>query len=520
MYQLNFKIETLSPVVISAMSNSTLMTGSHSEIGGSIIRGVLASKYVAEKNLGDRAHADKNFTELFYGGLKFLSANPAVKNSRSFILPLSLQRGKKGTNDAKNIADLLTEKTPPAGYKSLRGYGTVDGDKIFTASVDKNISMHMSRSAANERISGKSEEGHIYNYEALEEGQTFCGLIIGEKAALEKISAALNLKNNSFAANIGRSRFTQYGKCKFSFGDIEEIKTANFGEKFCLRLESPLIPFEDNFIGAEKILQAEVIDALNNALGKEIFSLGKIFASSVEIENFYMTMKRPRVMALAAGSVFEIESKNLTPADKKIICEKIYSGLGIRTEEGFGQIRFWQPSKFTIGVIAKDNFDKPKIFSAETIKIAQKILLAKYLEQIRIYAHEDAAELKIGSGNFAHFFSRLDNILSAVGKKNVRQQLTEKIFAESKDGSLFQDNLKNTYLGDQNLFDMLTESAPLPYKKRDLKKDLGGNLNELLREIKFDENNFQDEICVEYLKNFLRSARKYAVIAKDGDKND
>ena len=51
MYRLNFKIETLSPVVISSMSNSTIMTGSHSEISGSIIRGVLASKYVAEKNL-------------------------------------------------------------------------------------------------------------------------------------------------------------------------------------------------------------------------------------------------------------------------------------------------------------------------------------------------------------------------------------------------------------------------------------------------------------------------------------
>lgn len=425
MHEIKFSVKTLSPLVISAASNATLMTESHAEISGSIMRGVLANRYIKEKNLRDEAYKDENFRKLFYGGLKFLSATPAISNRRSFTLPLSLQRGKKGTANAKNIADLFAVETPPAGYKSLRGYGIVDGDKIFTASVEKNIYMHMSRSAEKERISGKSEEGHIYNYEALEAGQNFCGSIIGAETDLKK----LQLENKSFVERIGRSRFTQYGKCEFIFEKITEIEAPKFGEKIYLRLESPLIPFEDNFIGAEKVLTNEVIKKLG-----ENFSLGKVFAAGVEIENFIKIwgMKSPRVMALAAGSVFEIISENLTPADKNNLAEKIYSGFGVRTEEGFGQLRIWSPKNFTPAKL-ENKITKPE-FSEQTIKIAKNILLEKYLEQLRIYAHEDAKNLKFGDGNFTHFFSRLNTLLSSVEKKNLREKFSAKISDECKGG--------------------------------------------------------------------------------------
>ena len=46
----------------------------------------------SRKKLGNKAHEDKNFRELFFGSLKFLSATPAISGKRSFILPQSLQR--------------------------------------------------------------------------------------------------------------------------------------------------------------------------------------------------------------------------------------------------------------------------------------------------------------------------------------------------------------------------------------------------------------------------------------------
>ncbi|MBQ7628877.1 MAG: hypothetical protein IJS81_01485 [Selenomonadaceae bacterium] len=512
MHKIKISIKTLSPIVISAASNSTLMTGSHSEISGSIIRGILAIKYVQEKNLGNHAHEDENFIKFFYGDLKFLSATPDIKGKRSYTLPLSLQRGKKGTEGENKIVDLLKE-IPPAGYKSLRGYGIVDGEKIFTASVKKNIFMHMSRSSDKERISGKSEDGQIYNYEAIDAGQTFCGAIFGEKSTLEKLVKSFE---KNFVVTLGRSKFTQYGNCEFNFGKIEEIASENFGDEIYLRLESPLIPTADNFIGAKNILQTEIVDKLG---GK--FTLGKIFASNIEVENFVSVwgMKRPRVQALAAGTVFELTAENLTDSDKNILREKIYSGFGTRTEEGFGQLRFWKPTDFQVGEREKNKFYKPKSLSPMTIEIAQKILLERYLEQLRIYANEDAEKLRpqLSRGNYTHFFSRLDNILSSVGKKNIRENFKIQLEIEIRGGSLFDDHLKNIRMANgQKFYDVLVAgSAKLPYEERDFKTD-----SELIELISFDAKKYADDFCLEYLQNYFRVARKLAASAKGGAKSE
>ena len=75
----------------------------------------------------------------------------------------------------------------------------------------------MSRSSDKERISGKSEDGQIYNYEAIDAGQTFHGAIFGEKSTREKL--VTNFEKN-FVATLGRSKFTPYGNCEFNFGEI------------------------------------------------------------------------------------------------------------------------------------------------------------------------------------------------------------------------------------------------------------------------------------------------------------
>jgi len=71
-----------------------------------------------------------------------------------------------------------------------------------------------------------------------------------------------------------------------------------------------------NCTGAEKILQTEVIEKFAKK-----FTLGKVFASSTEIENFIKVwgLKRPRAQALAAGTIFEIiVTDKFTAEDRKI----------------------------------------------------------------------------------------------------------------------------------------------------------------------------------------------------------
>lgn len=520
MHKIGFEIETLAPVIISSASNSTVMTSTHSEISGSIIRGVLAKKYIAEKNLRT-PYLDDDFKKFFYGDLKFLSAAPKILNRRSFVLPLSLQSGKKGTKYANKILDLLSAEEIPQGYKSFRGYGIVDGEKIFTASVKKNISLHMSRNFENERLSGKSEEGHIYNYESLDAGQIFCGEIIGTQSELEKFAETLSLKNNSMNIFVGKSRFTQYGRCKITFGGVEKINLPTVQEKIFLRLESPLVPEEDYFIDAEKILQEEIVDKLNKIFGENICSIGKIFAAAVEAENFvtHWSMKRPRVLALAAGTVFELNfSKTLNEENLKLLGKKIFSGFGMRTEEGFGQARFWQTKNFTHEETEKFKPEKPETFSEETIEIAEKIFRAHCLEQIRIYAYEDAEKLKLHGENLTHFFSRLDSILSSSNfSDDVQKNFQTQLKSEIRGGSLFETNLRDLRMANgQTFFDVLTGNADFPRSVEDLKKDL--KFENLLDELGMNLDFVQKKFFAEYLQNYFRFARKLS--AKGGDENE
>ena len=154
-----------------------------------------------------------------------------------------------------------------------------------------------------------------------------------------------------------------------------------------------------------------------------------------------------------------------------------------------------------------------------TIEIAQKILLERYLEQLRIYANEDAEKLsqQLSRGNYTHFFSRLDNILSSVGKKNIRENFKIQLEIEIRGGSLFDDHLKNIRMANgQKFYDVLVAgSAKLPYEERDFKTD-----SELLKLISFDAKKYADDFCLEYLQNYFRVARKLAASAKGGAKSE
>jgi len=384
----------------------------------------------------------------------------------------------------------------------------------------------------------------------LEEGQNFCGMILGTKDDLEKISKALNLQKNSLVAYLGRSKFTQYGKCRITFKEIEKVEPPKIDGAIYLRLDSPLIPAEDTFLSAADILKAEVVDALNKSCGKEIFTAGKIFSAGVEVENFVVTwrMKRPRVQALAAGTVFELKAdETLSQKDLQTLGEKIFEGFGTRREEGFGQARIWQTNQFKLDEPNdknKSSNDKNKSsaqikLSDETIKTAKKILLAKCLEQMRIYANEDVRNetlrLQLIGGNYTHFFSRLESILISVSKDNFRKKFKEQMeleinasknTEESRGSTQFEDNLNKFKMANGKKFiDVLTDKADkadkaeLPYESRDLKKDLvqdDAKREALFEDIPFNTKDYDDEFCFEYLRNYFRAARKAAATAKGG----
>lgn len=501
MKQLRYTIRTLAPVLLSTRSNTTIMTATHSDFSGSIVRGVLATRFVERNGLHSRAHSDQNFIELFYGGLRFLPANPECRGERAIVLPLSLQQAKAGSEDEGKIQDRLIDKESKAGYNSLRGFGVVRGERIKSVSVKKSMAMHMSRSAEDERLAGKSIGGNIYNYESLNEGQSFVGSIVGEPELLERLIDGLTLENNSMKARIGRSRFTQYGGCSITFGSIENLDQlrAEDERKIFLRLDTPLIPRDDLFVNAREVLSKEILSTLE----PNVFSIGEIFSAGVEVENFIVpwSMKSPRVMALAAGSVFSLEfDRPLSEAQLERLNDQIHLGVGIRTEEGFGQLRVWKSGAFQKDISTDAQSLEPIELSSETIRLAKKILLARCAEQIRLDAHKAAHKIPAKFlRDMTHFYARLESLLR---RAQSHEEVRELLAAELRDNAPFKLNLETVRMSNgQTIFDVLMNDAPLPFEP----PRLPGDLVEELGLARLDREFFLD-----YMRNWFLTARKLA----------
>ena len=540
---LKVKIKTLSPVVLTTESNTTVMTETHDVISGSVLRGVMAAKYIDVRKPG-KAHEDETFRRLFLGGLRFLDANPVCKENklRSFTIPLSMQKEKAREGDVpEKLEDLTRTKNPSKGFKSFRGYAVMTPDKrIKPVSVQKDISMHMSRMSEIERKLGHSRDGGIYNYESLDAGQFFEGAVFGEEADLSVLREALG---QTFQCRIGRSKYTQYGLCSVELEEgqtpaplsSKELEPENGG--VILFLDSPFL-FDDisgEFMTADSALSV-VADKMNERLDGSPFRVENVFSASAEIENYVAVwgMKRPRQQALAAGSVFAlVRDGEWTQEDFKALSELMYRGIGSRTQEGFGQLRHWPKVEGIAPKQTKKTASDPKPVSPFVADLAKRVLDGRFTGQLRVYAAEDAGKVKHddkidGISGMQHFFSRLDHLLSVAASESAGQPL-QKAFQSTltkmvRPGSPPEKNLRYTKINGRALYDLLVEDPELPYRNRAWVKDLGvpeEKARAFMDRIGFREKDIDpgsDNYFYEYWHWFFRFARKRAAANTKGAK--
>lgn len=547
MKKIRVKIETLSPIVLATRTNTTVMTSSHDFFSGTLVRGMLAERYIEAKNLGDQAQEDEDFLGLFFDKLRFVAAYPvrASDGKRASFVPASVQRLK----DGEAVRDLLSD-APEAGYKTLRGFAVVEDGGIEKVDVAKNISLHMSRSnvkerqnrergsSSLERLAGRSRDGAIYNYEAVEKGVRFEGEVFGEDAALESFMDALGTA--SWTVQAGRARHAQYGACRVQLEPVEfvlESVEPDADNRINLRLETPLLAADDLLSSAAAALQ-QIVDRLNEGTARE-FSLhaydpkrsaaqgdveNTVFADFVEVDNFVgiWGMKRPRAVALAAGSVFAVEKESAwTESDKERLQRLLYDGVGARTEEGFGQLRLWHLQPLSLAKRMQQK-ERHAVKSPEVRRRAKEILLCAAQRKMVVYAAEDVQKLTGGEGT-AHFFARLDSMW-AHGRTNMQSALREEIRNQKGNESTpFAKKLKMIKLDGCSLEELLMEAslADMPYnKKRRWKKELGEDLEAFLEDVGepdfLTSDTAKDALFYAYWHNLFRFARK-AAAGKGGE---
>ena len=544
MHQLEVKISVLSPTVLSETENSAILTGSLDFFSGTILRGIFAGQYIKLRQSSTDVHNDPDFRQLFFEKLRFLPAFLEVNGKRSLPLPLSLMKNK---NDGA-ICDFLIENPPKVpGYKPFRYFGSIAEDGTVTSvQVKKSISLHMSRSDVQakqsgssneigfERLAGKSSEGGIYNYEAVNEGQHFIAYILGEEAELRRLSELTVPEEKSFIAQIGRSKAVQYGRCHIELGEITPADTEinSISDTVYLRLDSPLIPWDSQAADAAAVLEETLLTPLRALTGNE-FALPeepmKLFATSSVIENFVgiWGMRRPRVQALKAGTVFALRKTNgnFSEADLAALSRLAGEGIGLRTEEGFGQLRGWTVrNNYKLPAPAGETALPPRQLSREASALAARLLNNRFLDRLRGIAADDAQSgdsIKSYTKEMTHAFARLDALLDA-GKTaaGFRDELNNVLKAEDDENEKekrtpFAKHLRQIKLNGTKLRPLLsgalTDIPQLSEKATDIRKELNtagikADLDPSCREKLCGLDS--DEAFAAYWHWFFRYARK------------
>lgn len=521
--RLQINIELLSPAVINSSKGETVLTEANDFIAGSTIRGILASQYINNNDLGKQAHADNLFVDMLFSKLKYLDAMPLCNSVRSFVAPLCLLKGKSGTEEASKIQDLTKDSEHRSGYKGYKGLVIIEDGKLSSVNVDKNISMHINRCDDDKRIAGKTTEGGIFNYESISAGQYFQSEIIGEEADLKLFLDKIGMeKGKSIVYSVGRSHATQYGRIRLNIRDmldVESIKPQN--DVIVLRLETPYIPAGEMVYDCKKSLSS-----IARNIGKNV-EIDQVWGKIDTVDNFVgvWKMRRPRTNVVAAGTVFTLKKAGeWSEEELKTLNNLMYDGAGIRTEEGFGQLRLWQgnveEAGNDVGCRHTKNIKINK--NGEPAKIARRIVKQYILSKMRQFAYDDAKSMK-GIKGKSHFFTRLDSLLgdkTRIEKENFRNNFSIAITGELRNVTNFETYLRELHAGDRSLLEILRDKMTLPYEEK-WHKELNNTktkINELMNEIGMDNDcDVTDgEYFYEYWHWFFRYARKQATGNNEG----
>ncbi|HCT36322.1 MAG TPA: hypothetical protein DF292_04720 [Firmicutes bacterium] len=342
MYELEYKVTLQAPVLISNITDeNTINTMDY--LPGSSILGVFAAQYIRKKDLRKSAHEDADFYNWFLNGQlnfsdAFLAINHDGQSHPGYPIPFYLQK-EKGTEHIINCFGVTNQQHKTA---NMAGYGWFGNEFVVEQPLTK-IHFHHARTS---RLAGHSTDGLIFNYEAIEPGQTFIGTICGMQAELEKFAKCFD---TPLDARIGRSRQTEYGAIRIELGkalpvkyEAEIFQSGLDANEVVIALLSPCIL--ENEYGFSDPSEKQFHRYLAAALGlqHQDFTIQNRMVKTVKVETSLSVwgMKRPSVTALAAGSAFQLQFEKLSSDICQQLAELAHAGLGERTQEGFGRLGF------------------------------------------------------------------------------------------------------------------------------------------------------------------------------------
>ncbi|MEJ2248893.1 MAG: RAMP superfamily CRISPR-associated protein [Candidatus Lokiarchaeota archaeon] len=344
--KLNFELYNTEPLIISPYVGLNSRTAFY--IPGTMVLGVLASKFIKTNQIKDKAHENIDFKEIF------LENNIIFSNfyftcdfeefqKRSIPIPKSLYKSKYG-NEFLNLinVDLPLNKN----LNNLDGYYNTNNllELKNKDIVNLNTSINYHFQSAKDKSIGSTSEGeqNFFQYESIDANYLFSGSISGKSRYIKKlIKIFKKADSETLTIRLGKSRSAQYGNCLLKLknyiiqNDNEEIKKHETN-RFVIYLESDMILLNSHGYPDPnpKLLMRSLEDNLK--LPKNSLKIKKQFIEKIELGGFSGIWGLPKIQfpALKKGSIFLIESLRNINLSK--INEFYY---GIKTNAGFGKIQ-------------------------------------------------------------------------------------------------------------------------------------------------------------------------------------
>jgi len=513
-----FRLEILSPIILTTLSGDENTVATDKYISGTSLLGALASSYIQEKNLQANAHTDIDFYDWFLSGkINFQNIYPKGKdeNTDKYLYqptPLFLQHDKK---DEVNYDNVFTNGSLEKNYKSFEGLSIIKKDEreIHFASLKTKYNFHHERNYK----TGISKEGKIFTYESLEKGYVFLGNFVGEE---KDLSSFLSWLKSERILYIGRSKNSQYGKVKISINNEtpSQDNAIEIEENFILSFTSDLILQNENGFPTTDI--AKLMHYFNGCELVESESFSPSIVKTKPINGFHgaWKLRKNTDISIQAGSSFYLKISDLS--QKEEILKKILSlqksGIGARTQEGFGRFEIYTDSD-SISILNKAEDIKPLLIydiqnskstsiSTELKELIQSVYESELKKLVFKEAQKDVDRFK-GKINKASFVSSFLSFLNGdTGRFEYRSKSHNKEKSQFKElHRALERNVDRLSIDGKFLFDYFSEVKQTPDKLI----GLGSDLEELRNDYPFLNNlSLEKDLNFTYFQTFVNLLRK------------
>mgnify|MGYP005840318097 CR=1 FL=1 len=371
-----YRVTLLEPLLATRIAGDPNSGVSYPYVLGSMIRGAIVAAYMKEKALATLDAGAEEARRLFFDGrTRYLNAYPVDANRvRSLPTPRSLFHVKGEETPiydfALEVIDGVNDEKVQfvAAARDAQPFCRIDDNDIFFIAPERRINVHTQR----DRVKGRATEasGAVFQYDALEEGQTFAGwVLVDVDADADLVSLLLRQ-----IYRLGGSSNSGYGRVAVEVDAPQDVQVwreipkkidpIKAGETFVVTLLSDTLVRDPNTGQYTWDLQP----ALQQLLGVDIDHIHLVASEEEqrsvwrleEVGGFNRTwgLPLPQVQAIVGGSAFVFRARSPIPA--QTIAGAEWHGIGERRAEGFGRLAFnWQ----TEAQLTKVDPPKPRVLS-------------------------------------------------------------------------------------------------------------------------------------------------------------